>query len=245
MNPILTKNFEQETAVDQYSIVKFGTTSDQVVKATAHTESLIGIVGDYSDNEAGKRVDVVQLGIAFVELGGTVAKGDIITADADGHAVKVTNAMVADGDVHIVGFAQDAGVDGDIISVDVKPAVVTANAVAAASYIVGAEATNAINVAIQLKDFNAADLAERAAVMAYLSDDANGDSVIATAHSSGGAIGTDGLAIPLVANKCWLLTSESDGDIDITFTEAGAKTSYLVIVLPNGTLSVSGAITFA
>jgi hypothetical protein len=68
---------------------------------------------------------------------------------------------------------------------------------------------------------------------------------VATAPSGGGAIGTDGLAIPVVAGKAWQLTSESDGDIDITFTETGAKTMYLVLVLPTGKLVISTAITFA
>lgn len=115
----------------------------------------------------------------------------------------------------------------------------------AAGFVVGAEAGNVINVAVQLKDANGADLAARGSVLAYLSDDANGDSVAATAPSGTVVIGTDGLAIPLVAKKTFLLTSEADGDIDINITEAGAATWYLVIVLPNGKLAVSGAITFA
>lgn len=101
------------------------------------------------------------------------------------------------------------------------------------------------NVALQFKTANGDDVQERVTCLAYLSDDAHGDSVIATAHSSGAAIGTDGLAIPLVANKAFLLTSESDGDLDLNFVEAGAKTAYLVIVLPDGSLTVSGAITHA
>lgn len=114
-----------------------------------------------------------------------------------------------------------------------------------ASLSVGAEAGNAIVVSIQLQDMNGNDLANRGSVLAYLSDDANGDSVAATAPDGGVAIGTDGLAIPLVAGKCFLLTSEADGDIDLELTESGADTWYLVVVLPHGELAVSGAITFA
>ena len=113
-----------------------------------------------------------------------------------------------------------------------------------ASFVIGSEASNVINVGIQLKD-GADDIAQRASIRAYLSEDANGDSVIGTAPTSV-AIGTDGLAIPLVAGKCWLLTSESDGDIDINITlSSGAATYYLVLVMPDGSLVVSGAITFA
>jgi hypothetical protein len=110
--------------------------------------------------------------------------------------------------------------------------------------VVGAEAGNVINVAIQLKDAGGADLAVRGSVMAYLSDDANGDSVAGTAPDTV-AIGTDGLAVPLVAGKCFLLTSEADGDIDINITEDGVDTWYLILVMPDGRLAASGAITFA
>ena len=42
-----------------------------------------------------------------------------------------------------------------------------------------------------------------------------------------------------------MVVSEADGDIDVNLIEAGAGTWYLVLVLPGGTLTVSGAITFA
>ncbi len=121
------------------------------------------------------------------------------------------------------------------------------NPLGAHTFVVGAEGGGGttINVAIQLVDAAGADLAVRGAVMAYLSDDANGDSIAASAPSGGVAIGTDGLAIPIVAGKAWLLVSEADGDIDITLTEAGGATWYLIIVNPDGLLRVSGAITFA
>lgn len=113
-------------------------------------------------------------------------------------------------------------------------------------FTIGAEATNAITVAIQLKDGKTGvDCNERRSVLAYLSDDANGDAIVATAPDGGWAIGTDGLLIPIVASKAALLVSESDGDIDVTITHAaGAKTVYLIVVA-GGLLHASGAITFA
>ncbi len=110
---------------------------------------------------------------------------------------------------------------------------------------VGSESSNVINVAIQLKDAAGNDLAARGSILAYLSDDANGDSVAVTAPDGGVAIGTDGLAIELVAEKVFLMTSESDGDIDLNITESGTDTWYLILVMPDGTLVASGAITFA
>lgn len=119
---------------------------------------------------------------------------------------------------------------------------------------VGAEDANVINVAIQLNDGYDNAAAVRGSVMAYLSDDSNGDDLAATAPDGGWAIGTDGVLIPLasddgsviVPNKTAQLVSEADGDIDIDITHAaGAKTVYLVLVMPDGRLVVSGAITFA
>ncbi len=112
-----------------------------------------------------------------------------------------------------------------------------------ASFTVGTEAANVINVAIQLK--NGGDLIIRGGVFGYLSDDANGDSIAASAPSGGIAIGTDGLAIPVVANKAFQLVSESDGDIDIDITEVGTATWWFVLILPSGELVVSGGIVFA
>lgn len=113
-------------------------------------------------------------------------------------------------------------------------------------FTIGAEASNVITVAVQLKDARTGlDLAERRQVFAYLSDDANGDSIVATAPDGGWAAGTDGLYIPVVASKAGFFTSESDGDIDIAITHAaGAKTVYLIVVVC-GLLHKSAAITFA
>jgi len=118
-------------------------------------------------------------------------------------------------------------------------------AMGTAAFVIGADAGTTINVAIQLKDSAGADLAVRGSVFAYLSDDANGDSIAGTAPSSGWAIGTDGLLIPLVAGKAAQLVSEADGDIDITITEAGSDTWYLILGMPDGRLVASGAITFS
>lgn len=112
-----------------------------------------------------------------------------------------------------------------------------------ASFVIGAEISNIINVAIQLFDGND-EVAERVSLEAYLSSDANGDS-LATAPTTV-AIATDGLLIPLIANRAFRLTSEADGDIALNITlSSGAATYHLVLVRPDGRLIVSGPITFA
>lgn len=110
---------------------------------------------------------------------------------------------------------------------------------------VGADAGTTVAITIQLKDSAGADLAVRGSVLAYLSDDANGDSIAGTAPDGGVAIGTDGLSIPLIAGKAFQLVSEADGDIDLVVTESGADTWYLILVMPDGKLVASGAITFS
>lgn len=140
---------------------------------------------------------------------------------------KITDGIALAGDISIgAGVTLGEGVHGATITV-------------------GTEAGNAIVVSVQLKDAHGDDLAVRGSLMAYLSDDANGDSVAGTAPDTV-AIATDGLAIPLVAGKCWLLTSESDGDIALSIGEDGVDTWYLILVIPTtGKLVASGAITFA
>lgn len=112
-------------------------------------------------------------------------------------------------------------------------------------FTIGAEATNAINVAIQLVDRdNGNEITERVGMTWYLASNATGDA-IATAPDGGIAIGTDGLLLEWTANVSGLVVSEVDGDIDVTITESTAKSFYLVLVAPDGKLYPSAAITFA
>lgn len=115
----------------------------------------------------------------------------------------------------------------------------------AATIVVGADAGTTVAITIQLTDAEGADLAQVGVVDWYLSDDAAGLSVAATAPSGGIAIGTDGALIETVADKAGSMISEADGDIDLVVTEAGAATWYLVLRMPTGGLVISDAITFA
>lgn len=112
-------------------------------------------------------------------------------------------------------------------------------------FTIGSESANVINVALQLKGPSGREIQQRAAVTMYLSDDANGDSISSAPDSV--AIGTDGVIIDAyAASTAFTVVSESDGDIDIDITEAtGADEFFLVVILPNGELRVSDAITFA
>jgi len=237
MNPLLTKNYTTTGAVSAYRIVK-RTGDYTVAHATLATDPIAGVTVDLGAASGG-RVDVVEIGIADVDFAGTVAIGDPIMATTDGKAIKATGGPRPV--TRIVGYAMVAAVSGDRAPIMLAAAALL-TAMGDPTLTVGATDTG--TVAIQLKDATGADLAVRGSVMAYLSDDANGDSIAGTAPSGGVAIGTDGLAIPLVAGKAFHLVSEADGDIDIALTESGAATWYLIVVMPDGRLVASDPIVF-
>lgn len=114
---------------------------------------------------------------------------------------------------------------------------------ASASIVVSAETTNVRTITIQLKDGQGKDIAVRATVQLALLLDANGDAFAATGGSTGIAIGTDGALLPIVVKKLWLAISEADGDIDLTWTDTGTEVAYLAVILPNGKMIVSTALT--
>lgn len=117
--------------------------------------------------------------------------------------------------------------------------------VASASITVGAEVANVRTVGIQLKDGQGNDLAIRSAVFIAVLLDANGDAFAATGGSTGIAVGTDGALLPVVAKKLFLAISEADGDIDLTWTDTGTEAAYLAVILPNGKIIASAALTNA
>ncbi len=116
-----------------------------------------------------------------------------------------------------------------------------------ATFIIGAEAGNIINVAIQLSDMTGGVGSKVRTVQAFLSDDVGGIGISAAAPDGSVVIGTDGaIIVTHVADLAWMLQSEDDGDIDIDINDVtGTPTWYLVIVLSDGTHAVSDAITFA
>lgn len=116
-----------------------------------------------------------------------------------------------------------------------------------ATFTVAAENAGAgtINVAIQVNDGLGNALTSPVALPWYFANDSAGLTPTTTAHDGGSAIGTDGALIESVANLSGILVTEADGDADITITDAGAFTVYLVLVMPTGELAISGAITHA
>jgi hypothetical protein len=115
-----------------------------------------------------------------------------------------------------------------------------------ATFTVGAEAANVITVTVQLTGPEGLPIAQRVAVRAYLSGVATGADIVGTAPTGGVAIGANGkILASMVTNKMLEVVTDAAGLVALALTDTGTPTFYLVVVLPDGTLAISGAITFA
>ena len=115
-NPGLTKNYTSDAAVSARRIVKAGSADGYVAQAAAATDYLMG-VSELGCTAAGDRLDIVKSGLAPVEYGGTVTRGQPLTADGNGKAVAA--APSAGSNARLIGFAEISGVSGDIGLVDI------------------------------------------------------------------------------------------------------------------------------
>ncbi len=119
-NALLIKAGSAEAAINPYRIVKFGAADGGYVQAAAATDYLAGVCESVGP-ASGERLDVVKAGIADVEFGGVVTRGQPVTSDANGKAVAA--APAAGSNVRIIGFAEVSAVAGDIGQVWVEPGV--------------------------------------------------------------------------------------------------------------------------
>jgi len=110
-------------------------------------------------------------------------------------------------------------------------------------FTIGEEITNTKNVAMVFQS-GGNPLYDFGFVQAYISDNSDGSTLAATAPSGGWAIGTNGLLLPIIANKYATLRTNVAGLVDVTITETGVDTFYVVVILPDGTQVVSSAVTF-
>lgn len=111
------------------------------------------------------------------------------------------------------------------------------------TFTIGAEAANVINVGLQIEGPSQGEAFDgTGGVILWLSDDTAGQT-LATAPDTV-AIGTDGTLVTIGTNLYFAIC-EVDGDIDIDITETLADTFYMNVLMPNGEVITSGAITFA
>jgi hypothetical protein len=117
-SPIFTKSYMAGAAIRARRIVQLGAADNTVIEATASTQVLFG-VADVLDTALGDQVDVHHVGTADLLLGGTVARGQRVTADANGAGVAA--APAAGVNAGFVGITLQSGVAGDIIQVLLTP----------------------------------------------------------------------------------------------------------------------------
>ena len=118
MNPTLTKTFAAEAAITRRRIVKFGAVDGEVLMGAAVGDAIFGVAAELDVAISG-RVDVHVAGIAEVEFGGAVTRGDFLTTDATGQAVAAAPAAGVNNAV--IGRAFVSGVAGDIGTVLLAP----------------------------------------------------------------------------------------------------------------------------
>jgi len=179
--------------------------------------------------ESGGEIEVQTGGVLDLQSGSTITEAGTVTQTG-------TRTVETGGSIVLESGATLVAESGALV-----------DQVAGATFVIGAEAANVINVGIVLTDALGVALAVHAHVRAYLSDTVTtGAGIAGTAPATSVAIGTDGFIISEdVSKQAWQLQSNIVGAIDLDITETGTDTWYLVVVLPNGLQIVSGAITFA
>jgi hypothetical protein len=111
-------------------------------------------------------------------------------------------------------------------------------------FTIGDEAADVINVALQLKNPKFEALGTKGHVRCYLAADEDGNTLATPPTTL--AIGTNGLlVVEETSNGVFTLVSEDDGTIDIDITIATAAEYWLVVMMPDGSVRISDAITFA
>jgi len=114
-NNTLVKNYDAEGVISPFRIVKFGAADYGVLQASAGADLVFGVSNILGAEASGDRVDVVVAGIAKVELGGNVTRGQKLMADANGKAITATTTK------EVIGIAAVSGVSGDIGLVLIAP----------------------------------------------------------------------------------------------------------------------------
>ncbi len=116
----LTTAFRAGADILARRILTDGAADGVAIQAADGSARLLGVSTDI-DSDSGEVVDAVRTGLAPVLYGGTITRGDPLTADSTGRAIAATLPVAAD--TYIIGFAEVSGVVGDIGSVQIAPAL--------------------------------------------------------------------------------------------------------------------------
>lgn len=176
-------------------------------------------------------------GLHQVWAGGTVSKGHPISTTAAGKAQRAAIGHT------ILGYAMEDMADGALYSAHLTPGAGKLQQ-GAPTFTIGAEAANVITVNVQVNDELGTAATVPCSGLFYLASDSAGLDIIANDAALSVAAGTDGSLTDLETDGPYHYTTEADGDLDVAITKTDAGTVYLVMVNPDGTITVSDAITF-
>src|SRR5579872_7329814 len=100
-----------------------------------------------------------------------------------------------------------------------KAPFLAANTVNHVGFTIGPLTAHVINIALQLQDANWQNISQRACVQCYLSDNADGSTLTATAPGTSVGIGTNGLELEYVTKKVFDLISNASGQVDLNLSD--------------------------
>ena len=206
------------------------TANTEIVGAINEVNSNVGTLSSLTTTDQTSAVGAIN------ELDGDVGDTSTLTTTATTDVVAAVNEL--DGEIGDVSTLTTTATDVAAAINEVAPYI------NGATFVVGAEAGNVVNVAIQLKASDGTtNLASVGVFDFYLASDTLGENPAAPADSI--VIGTNGKLLEIVADTAYKLISNTSGQVDIDITYAGgAYTYYIVVILPRGELVVSTAATF-
>lgn len=112
--PLIVQRYLAEVAVVKGEIVIEGTADGQANDVGSASDAPLGVA--LHDAAAGEQLEVCLAGACDVLAGGTFARGDLLEADANGKAIKITIGATT-GDLNVLGKALEAGASGSMSSV--------------------------------------------------------------------------------------------------------------------------------
>lgn len=121
-NEGLVKTYIASGAIAKHRIVVHGSGDAVVTLASSSTGLLIGVSDSLGAAANGDPVDIIRSGIANVEYGSTVTRGQKLTSDSTGRAV--SGSLDAGVNAQIIGIAEVSGVVGDIGKVFISPGTI-------------------------------------------------------------------------------------------------------------------------
>ena len=108
----------------------------------------------------------------------------------------------------------------------------------------GIEAANQIAVSATLYDGNGNAVTQPYALHWWLADNQYGQG-LAVAPNVGVDVDANGYMVEYIANRAGIIMTEDNGGFSFELEHTTTGTWHVVVVLPDGRLSISSAITFA